>query len=95
MAALSEGLDIKNGRGELDRIIRQILTGMAIGVTAIEDRGAAIAWAISQAREDDIVLIAGKGHEVTQHIGSRLLPFSDYETAHANLSKRASAGAAS
>ena len=59
--------------------------------TAIEDRGAAISWAISQACKNDVVLIAGKGHELTQQIGERLVPFSDYETALAILQKRAAA----
>ena len=75
-------------------IIQQVLAGMDSGAVAIEDRAAAIAWAISNAAADDIVLIAGKGHETTQHIGDRLLPFSDFEWALANLEKRQETGAA-
>ena len=41
------------------------------------DRRAAIAAAIAAARAGDVVLIAGKGHETTQTIGTRVLPFDD------------------
>jgi UDP-N-acetylmuramoyl-L-alanyl-D-glutamate--2,6-diaminopimelate ligase len=45
------------------------------------DRRAAIAAALDAARPGDVVLIAGKGHETTQTIGRRVLPFDDRETA--------------
>lgn len=51
--------------------------------TIIEDRAAAIAWSIAQSRKDDIILVAGKGHETYQEIGSKRLPFSDYAIAEA------------
>ena len=41
------------------------------------DRAAAIAAAIGIARDGDAVVIAGKGHETTQTIGDRVLPFDD------------------
>ena len=41
------------------------------------DRRAAIEQALAQAREGDIVVIAGKGHEQGQEIGDRVLPFDD------------------
>ena len=41
------------------------------------DRRAAIALALSAAREGDVVLIAGKGHETTQVIGPDVVPFDD------------------
>ncbi|MBR3603809.1 MAG: UDP-N-acetylmuramoyl-L-alanyl-D-glutamate--2,6-diaminopimelate ligase [Elusimicrobiaceae bacterium] len=44
------------------------------------DRRKAIFKAISMAQENDIVIIAGKGHEQTQKIGHTVLPFSDQET---------------
>jgi UDP-N-acetylmuramoyl-L-alanyl-D-glutamate--2,6-diaminopimelate ligase len=43
------------------------------------DRGHAISWAMREAAVDDIVLVAGKGHETVQLIGNRSLPFSDRE----------------
>ena len=41
----------------------------------------AIATAIGQAGEGDIVLIAGKGHEQGQTVGDRVLPFDDVTVA--------------
>lgn len=43
------------------------------------DRRKAIRQALLSAREGDIVLLAGKGHERTQVIGNQALPFSDQE----------------
>ena len=41
----------------------------------------AISWAIASATGDDVVLVAGKGHENYQLIGSEHLDFSDYGVA--------------
>ena len=43
------------------------------------DRAAAISETLQQAGSNDIVLIAGKGHETVQIIGDKSLPFSDRE----------------
>jgi UDP-N-acetylmuramoyl-L-alanyl-D-glutamate--2,6-diaminopimelate ligase len=45
------------------------------------DRRAAIERALETAREGDLVLIAGKGHEQGQEIAGRKLPFDDREVA--------------
>ena len=45
------------------------------------DRARAIRALLAQAREHDIVLIAGKGHEKTQTIGTEILPFDDADVA--------------
>jgi UDP-N-acetylmuramoyl-L-alanyl-D-glutamate--2,6-diaminopimelate ligase len=45
------------------------------------DRALAIRKAISEARAGDIVILAGKGHETYQVIGSRPIPFDDREVA--------------
>jgi UDP-N-acetylmuramoyl-L-alanyl-D-glutamate--2,6-diaminopimelate ligase len=66
-------------------IVADILAGMHGGAMAIEDRAAAIAYAIREARSDDAVLIAGKGHENYQLIGERRIDFSDYQAALANI----------
>jgi UDP-N-acetylmuramoyl-L-alanyl-D-glutamate--2,6-diaminopimelate ligase len=60
-------------------IIEQILKGMANpdACYVIHDRAAAIALAIRTADSDDVVLVAGKGHEELQCIGDSCLPFSD------------------
>jgi UDP-N-acetylmuramoyl-L-alanyl-D-glutamate--2,6-diaminopimelate ligase len=64
-------------------IARDVLLGFAHGqaVTVILDRAEAIAWALSQAQPGDCVLIAGKGHEKYQIIGSRQVEFDDAEVA--------------
>ena len=60
------------------------LTGRSV-CHIIEDRSLAIAHAIQQAQADDIVLIAGKGHEDYQLIGGQRLSFSDMTEARKQL----------
>ena len=50
-------------------------------VGLIPDRAQAIEFAIQAAFENDLILIAGKGHENYQIIGHQILHFSDQETA--------------
>lgn len=68
---------------EPGRIIEEIITGFenpqAETVTVEVDREKAIAFAAREAREDDIVLIAGKGHETYQILGTKKIHFSDRE----------------
>ena len=73
-----------NPRNELpENIIRDILVGVEIenNTQVILDRKIAINTAITTLNEDEVLLIAGKGHETTQIIGSQVLPFSDMEIA--------------
>lgn len=51
----------------------------------IPDRKEAIEYAIDNADLDDIVLIAGKGHETYQQIGSERFVFSDQTVARNRL----------
>ena len=84
-----------NPRSEApNKIIADILAGIrnTVSTTVIEDRSAAIAWAIRSAGPADVVLIAGKGHEDYQLIGDERLDFSDYGAALANLSALAESG---
>lgn len=53
----------------------------------IPDRAKAISEAIDSAQLEDIVLIAGKGHETTLQIGNTFLPFSDKSVAKEALEK--------
>ena len=53
-----------------------------------EDRGRAIEMAIGEARTGDIVLLAGKGHEKTQTLRDRTIPFDDAAVAAAVLEER-------
>ncbi len=71
-----------NPRGEDPfGIIEEIQHGMGNvdNSYVIRDRAGAIAHAIGCARDGDVVLVAGKGHETEQVIGERRLPFSDRE----------------
>ena len=76
-----------NPRHEEAASIRaDILTGMQNPVIEIADRRQAIEAAWQLAEHDDIVLIAGKGHESTQQVGDLKIPFSDCEVVSALLS---------
>jgi UDP-N-acetylmuramoyl-L-alanyl-D-glutamate--2,6-diaminopimelate ligase len=69
-------------------IIRDILAGIPGGAGAVRvehDRGAAIRAAIQMAAADDLVLIAGKGHEDYQIYGTTRRAFSDEQVARAAL----------
>ena len=61
-------------------------------VRRIADRAQAIDSAINAAHDDDIVLIAGKGHEDFQEIDGVRHPFSDLDQARAALAARAAGG---
>lgn len=66
-----------NPRSERPQDIRaEVMAGCA-GADEIGDRREAIATAIAGLGPDDVLLIAGKGHEQGQVIGSRVLPFDD------------------
>lgn len=90
--AASKGADLlyvtsDNPRGEdpLD-IIADILHGVKTDTAHIEpDRARAIFEAVGEARENDIVLIAGKGHEDYQEVQGQKTHFSDVEAAQKAL----------
>jgi UDP-N-acetylmuramoyl-L-alanyl-D-glutamate--2,6-diaminopimelate ligase len=81
-----------NPRGEDPlAIIEAIRTGAAGGraaCTVEADRARAIESAIADAAAGDVILLAGKGHEQTQEIAGRRLPFSDAAVAGAALARR-------
>jgi len=66
-----------NPRSEDPGRIRADIMAGATGATEVPGRREAIAEAIRVAREGDIVLVAGKGHETGQIIGDKVLPFDD------------------
>jgi UDP-N-acetylmuramoyl-L-alanyl-D-glutamate--2,6-diaminopimelate ligase len=69
-----------NPRTEEPRVIlEQILAGMrdATAAHVIADRAEAIHYALAEADSGDVVVIAGKGHEDYQVVGTEVRPFSD------------------
>jgi len=67
-----------NPRGESpEAIVGEILAGMQRGAKVVHDRRSAIAAALAGAGADDLILVAGKGHETAQTTGERVVPFSD------------------
>jgi len=68
-------------------ILSQILAGVTgrDRVAVIENRHDAILDAITRAAAQDVVLIAGKGHEATQEVAGAKTPFSDVEESMAAL----------
>jgi UDP-N-acetylmuramoyl-L-alanyl-D-glutamate--2,6-diaminopimelate ligase len=68
-----------------DQIIQHILKGTSREVIVESDRRTAIRQAISMADKNDVVLIAGKGHEDYQILGAQRLPFSDQAEARLAL----------
>ena len=80
-----------NPRGEQPQaIIDEIVRGItAKNYETIADRRAAIQTAIDRASDDQVIVIAGKGHETYQVVGDRILHFDDKEEAELALKKRA------
>jgi UDP-N-acetylmuramoyl-L-alanyl-D-glutamate--2,6-diaminopimelate ligase len=63
-------------------IASEIQSGMdndLVPVTVIPDRRLAVQTAVARARPGEVVLLAGKGHERAQLVGSRRVPFSDID----------------
>ncbi len=72
-------------------IIDEVLPGLngTLATVIVEpDRRHAIELAIAQAHPGDLVLLAGKGHEKTQTIGERVIPFDDVAIAQQVLRGR-------
>jgi UDP-N-acetylmuramoyl-L-alanyl-D-glutamate--2,6-diaminopimelate ligase len=65
-------------------IAADIIAGFPQGIRAavIHDRAEAIRSALASAREGDVVLVAGKGHENYQIVGAERRPFSDRALIH-------------
>lgn len=66
---------------EPEKIIEQILAGMDSGAekVVIPSRAEAIKWAMQNARTDDVVVLAGKGHENYQILGTEKIHFDERE----------------
>jgi UDP-N-acetylmuramoyl-L-alanyl-D-glutamate--2,6-diaminopimelate ligase len=97
MAAMAEQhahhvvLTSDNPRSENpDSILQQMLQGVqeAAAIRVLPDRAQAIAWTVQNASAQDVVLIAGKGHEDYQEIAGVRHLFSDAEHARLALQHR-------
>jgi UDP-N-acetylmuramoyl-L-alanyl-D-glutamate--2,6-diaminopimelate ligase len=75
-----------------EAILDDIERGMRAGAnyTRITDRREAIARTIAEAADDDVIVIAGKGHESYQVIGDQIIHFDDREEAERAAKTRSS-----
>ena len=71
-----------------EKIISDILEGISSKVETIVSREEAINFAIMKANKNEIILIAGKGHESYQKIGEETLEFSDHKISKRSLIRR-------
>lgn len=90
----AEGADVTivtddNPRTEIAAAIRaEILAGITSRrdtVSEVGDRAEAIRMGVAMIEPGDVVLVAGKGHESGQIIGTTTIPFSDHEAVAAAL----------
>ncbi|HYJ81498.1 MAG TPA: UDP-N-acetylmuramoyl-L-alanyl-D-glutamate--2,6-diaminopimelate ligase [Allosphingosinicella sp.] len=70
-----------NPRSEDPAAIRRDILEGARGAIEVPGRREAIAAAVAEAGADDLILLAGKGHEQGQIVGDRILPFDDVAVA--------------
>jgi UDP-N-acetylmuramoyl-L-alanyl-D-glutamate--2,6-diaminopimelate ligase len=73
-----------------EQILHDVVAGIPVGAnsTVMGDRAAAIRTAVLEAQSGDGVLIAGKGHEDYQILGTEKVHFDDREQARAALEER-------
>jgi UDP-N-acetylmuramoyl-L-alanyl-D-glutamate--2,6-diaminopimelate ligase len=79
-----------NPRSEDPATIRSEIIAAAACATEIGDRAAAIREAVGMLKSGDTLIVAGKGHEEGQTIGSTTLPFSDHAQVRKALQERES-----
>lgn len=68
-----------NPRSEVASTVRAEILAAAPGAIEIGDRAAAIRRGVALMASGDVLLVAGKGHEAGQIVGTMVLPFSDHE----------------
>ena len=76
-----------NPRSEQPAMIRRAILSACPHGIEIGDRADAIRHALGLLAKDDMLLLAGKGHESGQIVGATILPFSDRDTARAALAR--------
>lgn len=76
-----------------ERIIDQIMEGVSrADAIRVTDRRAAIAEALDLAEPEDVVLLAGKGHETYQVLGTETVPFDERQIVQEWIEARGAAG---
>jgi UDP-N-acetylmuramoyl-L-alanyl-D-glutamate--2,6-diaminopimelate ligase len=83
-AIAAQGADVvivtdDNPRTEVASVVRSEILAAAPDAIEIGDRGEAIRRGVAMMGPGDVLLVAGKGHETGQIVGSTTLPFSDHE----------------
>jgi UDP-N-acetylmuramoyl-L-alanyl-D-glutamate--2,6-diaminopimelate ligase len=76
-----------NPRSEKPETIRAEILADAPGAREIGDRAEAIRTGVRGLGKGDVLLVAGKGHETGQIVGSKVLPFSDHEAVRVALAE--------
>ena len=82
----------RSPRTEQPAAIRRAILDGAKGAQEIGDRADAINAAVAMMGKGDVVLVAGKGHESGQIVGSTIIPFSDHEVLRLALTQAARHG---
>ncbi|PYE44989.1 UDP-N-acetylmuramoylalanyl-D-glutamate--2,6-diaminopimelate ligase [Rhizobium sp. PP-F2F-G20b] len=81
-----------NPRSETPATIRSEILAAAPGATEIADRAEAIRHAVGMLGPGDTLIVAGKGHEQGQTVGTVTLPFSDHAEIRKALGAQQTAG---
>jgi UDP-N-acetylmuramoyl-L-alanyl-D-glutamate--2,6-diaminopimelate ligase len=81
-------VDVEAGLNDMQRVDIDALDASARAYSVVVDRRKAVAHAIAIARKDDAVVLAGKGHEDYQIVGTTKLPFDDRDEARRALRQR-------
>ncbi|HEX7108299.1 MAG TPA: UDP-N-acetylmuramoyl-L-alanyl-D-glutamate--2,6-diaminopimelate ligase, partial [Aestuariivirga sp.] len=78
-----------NPRSEDAKIIRAEILAACPGAREIGDRAKAIRAGVDGLNAGDVLLVAGKGHEEGQMVGTKVIPFSDHEAVRAAIAGEA------
>jgi len=81
-----------NPRSEAPAAIRREILSAAPGALEIGDRAQAVTEAVAMLEKGDVLLVAGKGHETGQTVGTTVIPFSDHDAVAAALTEGARLG---
>jgi UDP-N-acetylmuramoyl-L-alanyl-D-glutamate--2,6-diaminopimelate ligase len=78
-----------NPRGENPKTIRAEILAACPGAEEIGDRAKAIRASVEGLSAGDVLLVAGKGHEEGQTVGTTIIPFSDHDAVRAAIAGEA------